>query len=197
MIEDEDSLGLLRRVDALIGQVEASDDRAAVAGARALVRAVLDLHREGLSRMLERLGDAGEPGRAVLAEFVEDRPIASLLLLHGIHPHDLETRVRDALDSVRPGLNRRGIGVELVAVADDAIRLRLRGGCAGGPAFGEDDRLAVEAAVCERAPEVTTIEVEGMAKRADAPANGLVILSSPDPREEGGCRRRNPGTRVS
>jgi len=49
---------------------------------------------------------------------LSDDLVASRLLVHGLHPHDVHRRVNDALDSVRPYLGSHGGDVHLVEVAD-------------------------------------------------------------------------------
>src|SRR5215813_14523002 len=81
--------------------LDASSSGGTVARERAeqLVREVTDLYGAVLARMMD-VALAAEP---VLAEqFAADDLVASLLLVHGLHPHGVERRVSDALDSVRP-----------------------------------------------------------------------------------------------
>ena len=82
--------------------------------AEGLVAAVIDLYGEGLARILEALDEAGPPAAEVRGRIVEDGVVASLLLIHGLHPVDLETRVQEALDSVRPYMQSHGGDVELL-----------------------------------------------------------------------------------
>jgi Fe-S cluster biogenesis protein NfuA/nitrite reductase/ring-hydroxylating ferredoxin subunit len=90
--------------------------------------------------------------------------VASLLLVHDLHPYDVETRVRNALDSVRPYLGSHGGDVELVGIDDDGVvRLRLLGSCDGCPSSSVTLQLAVEGAVEAAAPETARIEVESPA----------------------------------
>ena len=49
-----------------------------------------------------------------------DDLVASLLLVHGLHPHDAHRRVSDALDRVRPYLGSHGGDVDLLEVTDDS-----------------------------------------------------------------------------
>ena len=53
-----------------------------------------------------------------------DDLVASLLLVHGLHPHDVTTRVRTALDSVRPYLESHGGDVDLLDIHGSVVRLR-------------------------------------------------------------------------
>jgi Fe-S cluster biogenesis protein NfuA len=146
-------------------RIETLLDAAAVHGAAAraraeeLVRLVTDLYGAGLERLLEILHLAGRLDAKVLAAIAEDDLVASLLLVHGLHPYDLPTRVEDALETVRPGLHSQGVDVELAAVEPDgAVRLRLTGapgGC-GSAALREAVVSTVEAA----APDATAVHVE-------------------------------------
>lgn len=117
------------------------------------MREVVDLYGEGLARIL-RMSDA----RAV-DRFVRDDLVASLLLVGGLHPDDTETRIRTALDGVRPYLGSHGGDVELVGVENDVVTLRLTGSCQSCPSSSVTLELAVTDAVHAAAPETTSIEV--------------------------------------
>ena len=91
---------------------------------------------------------------------VADDLVASLLLVHGLHPHGARTRVEAALESVRPYLGTHGGDVELMDLSDDGVvRLRLLGSCDGCPSSAATLELAVHSAIEAAAPEVTSIEV--------------------------------------
>jgi Fe-S cluster biogenesis protein NfuA len=115
------------RIEVLL---EASSVHGAVARQRSeeLLRLVTDLYGAGLERLLEILYDAGRLDSAVLADLAEDELVASLLLVHGLHPYDLPTRVEQALGKVRGRLTAQGADVELVSIGvDDVVELRLTG----------------------------------------------------------------------
>jgi Fe-S cluster biogenesis protein NfuA/nitrite reductase/ring-hydroxylating ferredoxin subunit len=160
------------RIDALIA---ASASGGAVARERSeeLVRLVVDLYGAGLERVLDVVHEQGHLTDEVLDALAADDLVASLLLVHGLHPYSLETRVEKALDGVRPYLASHGGDVELLAVTDDGVaRLRLLGSCDGCPSSSATLTLAVEGAIEAAAPEITTIEVE---QPAAEPAAGPVI----------------------
>ena len=118
-----DEPAAIARVDALLGEVEALPDPAARETATALAQALLELHGEGLGRLIGHVSDQAE-----LAAAVGDDPVvANMLLLHGLHPVPLEQRVRGALDEVRPYLETHGGNVELVGV-EDGCRAPASGG---------------------------------------------------------------------
>jgi Fe-S cluster biogenesis protein NfuA/nitrite reductase/ring-hydroxylating ferredoxin subunit len=137
-----------------------------------LVGCVSGLYGAGLARVLEILAETGRLDQTLLTAFVADDLVASLLLVHDLHPDDVEARVRRALESVRPYLGSHGGDVELLGVgADGVVRLRLLGSCDGCPSSSVTLRLAVEGAVEAAAPEMTRIEVV----ETEAVGGGTVI----------------------
>jgi Fe-S cluster biogenesis protein NfuA len=149
----------MARVEELIGRAEHFADPADRAVTRDLVSSLLELHGAGLARVLDVLSGSGDVGRSVMQALVADGLVASLFLLHGLHPVDLESRVRLALDAVRPALAHHGGGVELFGVIDGVVRLRLEGNCNGCPSSGETLRNLVETALDEAAPDRTGLEI--------------------------------------
>jgi Fe-S cluster biogenesis protein NfuA/nitrite reductase/ring-hydroxylating ferredoxin subunit len=122
--------------------------------AQQLVREVAGLYGAGLQRIIQ----SGDPGLA--ERLATDDLVASLLLVHGLHPHDIHRRVSDALDRVRPYLGSHGGDVDLVEVTDAAVvRLAFTGSCKSCPSSAVTLELAVEDAVHAAAPEVSSIEV--------------------------------------
>ena len=124
--------------------------------AEQLVREVTDLYGAGLERMLQI---AVVADWRLVEKFVDDDLVASLLLVHGLHPHGVERRVADALDTVRPYLGSHGGDVHLLEVADDVVRLQFSGSCKSCPSSSVTLELAVEDAVRAAAPEIVSIEV--------------------------------------
>jgi Fe-S cluster biogenesis protein NfuA len=146
------------RIENLLG---ASSAHGALARERSeeLVRLVTDLYGAGLQRLLEILHDAGRLDDAALTALAGDDLVASLLLVHGLHPYDLPTRVERALRAVRPSLLSQGVDVELADVGDDdAVRLRLVGSVSGCGATALVD--TVHAAVETAAPDASAVHVD-------------------------------------
>ena len=56
---------------------------------------VTNLYGAGLERMLDVLADAGRLDRVALDALAADELVSGLLLVHGLHPHDVDTRVAD------------------------------------------------------------------------------------------------------
>lgn len=138
--------------------LDASSSGGAIARERAekLVREVTDLYGAMLQRMMD-VALAEDPGLA--DRFAADDLVASLLLVHGLHPYDVERRVAAALDNVRPYLGSHGGDVTLLGVADGVVRLQFQGSCKSCPSSSITLELAVEDAVRAAAPEISDIEV--------------------------------------
>jgi Fe-S cluster biogenesis protein NfuA len=163
----------MEMVDELVRTLETSADTGARDAAQELVRAVMDLNAAGLERIMQLTQRSGESGRRLADQFTQDGLISSLLLLYGIHPSDLPTRVRGALDKTRPYLKSHGGNVELVDVTDEGIvRLRLHGSCHGCPSSSLTLKLAIERAIHEAAPDVSEIVVDGESEPGRAPLPG-------------------------
>ena len=90
------------------------------------------------------------------------------MLLHGHYPVDLETRVREALEQVRPYMESHGGGVELVELDDGVARLRMLGGCEGCPASASTLEHAIMGALDEHAPDLAGVELDGVRAPARA-----------------------------
>lgn len=138
--------------------LDASSSGGAVARERAerLVREVTDLYGAALEKMM---GVALAANPDLAHRFAADDLVASLLLVHGLHPYDVERRVSQALDSVRPYLGSHGGDVSLVGVDDGVVRLQFQGSCKSCPSSSVTLELAVEDAVRAAAPEIESIEV--------------------------------------
>jgi Fe-S cluster biogenesis protein NfuA/nitrite reductase/ring-hydroxylating ferredoxin subunit len=175
--EDADFRRRIQRVESLIGEVEQLADPAARSHTKEILQALLDMQGAGLERILEHIAEAGETGFAIIDALASDDLVGSLLLLHGLHPLDIETRVRQALDKVRPYLRSHGGNVELLSVTDGLVRMRMQGSCNGCPSSAMTLKLAIEEAIYEKAPDVAAIEVEGV---VEAPAGTSSTFVSVD-----------------
>jgi Fe-S cluster biogenesis protein NfuA/nitrite reductase/ring-hydroxylating ferredoxin subunit len=161
----------IARIETLVHGVESIADPAARAGAEELVQALLDLHGTGLGRIMDIVAESGAAAPAIFGHLAGDDLVGSLLMLHGLHPEDCETRVLRALDSVRPYLGSHGGDVELLGIVGEVVKLRLGGSCHGCPSSAMTLKLAIEDAIYEAAPEVSSIEVEGVVERPAPPPN--------------------------
>lgn len=125
------------------------------------VRALTDVYGAALGRVV----DVAPP--ETLEMFDRDELLRHLLVLHDLHPHSLEQRVRDALGRVRPYLHSHGGDVSLVSIADGVARVAFTGHCDGCTSSTETMQNAIREAVLGMAPELDRVEAEP----ATAPAH--------------------------
>ena len=152
---------LFERVERLSGELEGVADAHARGVAEELVASVLQLHGEGLGRVMELVEQAGPQGAGLRDALVSDGVVASLLLIHDLYPVPLEERVAEGLASVQPYMESHGGGVELLGLEGGVARLRLQGSCDGCAASAATLELAIKKALMEAAPDLAGLEVEG------------------------------------
>jgi Fe-S cluster biogenesis protein NfuA len=150
----------IQKIDGLIGQIRSAADPEIRAAALDLAQILMDFHAEGIDRMMEISSNAGDAGWQIIDEFGRDELVSHMLLLHGLHPLDLDTRVRDALERVRPYLQSHGGNVELLEIDRGIVRLNLTGSCNGCPSSAVTLKTAIETAIYENAPDVVSVECE-------------------------------------
>src|ERR1700712_336412 len=137
-----------------------------------LVRELTDLYGAGMHRMMAL---AATSGPAMVEQFAADDLLASLMLVHGLHPHTVQRRIEDALDGVRPYLGSHGGDVHLLDVADDVVILELAGSCKSCPSSAVTLELTVEDAVGAGAPGISAIGVLASEPKA---ASSLIAADS-------------------
>jgi Fe-S cluster biogenesis protein NfuA len=148
----------LKSIERLLGEIEAAADPNLRTATQELVQLVMDLHGAGLERMLELIRSSDE---GMIEKLGRDELVASLLILYGLHPLDLEARVAQALDKARVRLRPHEGEVELLGIQEGVVRLRLHAnghGCGSSP---DALKEIVETAVLNGAPDVASLIIEG------------------------------------
>lgn len=139
-----------------------------------LVRALSEMYGEALARLTAVL-----PAQELRRLARDDELLAGLLVLHDLHPDDLNSRIAAALDAVRPALGAHAGDVELLGLDEEpdgiVVRLRLAGSCDGCPSSTVTVRGAIERALFEAAPEVARVAVEGIREARTAEPQLLQI----------------------
>lgn len=154
---------LVARVEELTARLEELDDLEARSIADDLVGAVVEMYGDGLTRILAALEGEDPVLARVRGELMEDGVVASLMLMHDLHPVPLEARVLEALEEVRPYLDSHEGDVELLGIEDAVAHLRLLGSCDGCGASAATLESAIEEALRAHAPDLRGIHVEGVA----------------------------------
>ncbi|HVS38671.1 MAG TPA: NifU family protein [Gemmataceae bacterium] len=149
LLDDSAFRKRMERIESLLHAVEESSDPQVQARTREIVETLLELHGAALERLLTAAAGAGAAGQALIDAAAADELVGSVLLLHNLHPLDLESRVRS-----------QGGDVELLGVADGVVRLRIQKSDQGCHSTGPKLRAAVEAALTDRAPDAVAVEIE-------------------------------------
>lgn len=138
----------LTRLDELLAGLEQVPGPTAEAALES-VQALTEVYGEGLARIL------GWVGPGVLARCVDDPLVRHLMVLHDLHPHSVEQRVRQVIDEISPQVTSHGGQLELITISDGVARVKIAGG------HGIPVDLVVQAvteAVLALAPELETVE---------------------------------------
>ena len=141
-------------------------------GARELIQdcmeSVLGFYGTGLKRILQVVSEDGPEGRKVFRDLIQDDVVKGLLLIHDLHPLNLEERLLEALDKVRPYLKSHGGNVELISLENDVARLRLQGTCQSCASSSVTLELAIRHAIEQACPDLVHFEVEGVTQDKSA-----------------------------
>jgi Fe-S cluster biogenesis protein NfuA len=163
----------MQRIGGLVQEIESIADPAVRATAKNLLQSLMDLHGAALEKALDIVADAGEPGMNIIDRLGRDSLVSSVLILYGLHPEDLETRVVKAVERIRPQLRKQGCEVELLGINDGAIRLRVETGSHTCGSTAKTLQATVEGAMYDAAPDLTSLTIEGFEEK---PASGFVAL---------------------
>jgi hypothetical protein len=157
MAQDLHEVGV--RVEELLAELQSASDPTVHERAEALVSLLVELYGAGLERILALV--AREPsGDLIVRRLAQDDLLASLFVLHGIHPVPVEDRVHEALQGVRPQLG--GTVVALIGINEEGVahcELSV-GGCGSAPL--DVAKTTVEKAILDVAPEIAAVNF-GMA----------------------------------
>jgi Fe-S cluster biogenesis protein NfuA/nitrite reductase/ring-hydroxylating ferredoxin subunit len=169
------------RVQKLLERIEALPYPAAKQLIQECMEAVLAFYGLGLTKILDVVNGAGPEGRKVYRDLIHNDVINGLLLIHDLHPLDLEARLRDALDKVRPYLKSHGGNVELIGLENNVAKLRLHGTCKSCASSSVTLELAIRHAIELACPDLAYFEVEGAGQdQGSPPASRVSGLTTAD-----------------
>jgi Fe-S cluster biogenesis protein NfuA len=161
----------MQGIGGLVEEIEATADPAVKAAAKNLMQSLMDLHGAALEKALEIVAEAGEPGMKIIDRLGRDSLVSSVLILYGLHPEEIETRVANAVERVRPQLRKQGCELELLGVNGGAIRLRAETGSHTCGSTAKTVRATLEGAMYDAAPDLTSLTIEGFEEK---PSSGFV-----------------------
>jgi len=176
---DQQMRAVTELIEKLLGDFAALPDPAVRDKAQELVRAVMRLYGGGLARILQILEledlQAGRPAGRTVAALRADDLVASLLVLHDLHPDDVETRVTRGLERVRPVV---GTSLTLLDVRDGVARVKAEVPRHAPAPSLLDLRRLIESVVRAVAPDVVRVDIDGLPRAALPP---LIQLSRKPP----------------
>jgi Fe-S cluster biogenesis protein NfuA len=165
----------VQQIGKLIAELEQIPDSPAKAGTRELVCHLLEVHGAGIERMMEIVFDSDTPGPRTIEKLASDPMVRSLMLLYSLHPDDLQERVRKAVEVLRPRLRKLNCDIEVIEIAESAVRLQLASSAHACGSTRGSLRAMVEEAIYEYAPDITSLMILGLEGQ---PSIGFVRLES-------------------
>jgi Fe-S cluster biogenesis protein NfuA len=161
MAQDKEFQKRIQRIGEIVEQLESAADPNSRAMAKELLESLMALHGAALERILDLASQAGEAGETIIRKCGRDELVSSVLLLYGLHPEGLRTRVTRALEKSQSHIESHGGSTELVSISEDGVvtlRLHVKANGCGSTAGAL--KSAVAAAVQDAAPDATSIVVE-------------------------------------
>ena len=151
----------LGSIEELLHKIESSADPSLRTTAQELIQLVMDLHASGFERMLELVHTAGGAGENIIERLGQDELVASLLVLHGLHPLTLEDRVMRGLEKARSRLKTHGVEMDLLSFQGGVVHLRLNAHGHGCGSTAQSLKQIIEDSLYQAAPDLTSLIVEG------------------------------------
>ena len=168
MIDEKDFQQRVQKIGGLVHEFETIADPASRTSAKELVQLLMELHGMGLERILGIVFQSGDAGARIIDDLGGDRLVSSLLILYGLHPDDLQTRVERKLEQIGPTLHQMGAEAKLVTANGGDVRVRVRVEGHGCGSTKQTVQTAVEESIYEAAPDLTSLKVEGLESLAES-----------------------------
>jgi len=159
------------KIEVLVREAESISDPKARSVTIDLLRAVLDFHAAGLERVLEIINESGSGGEAIMERIATEDLTSSMLLLHDLHPDDLETRINRAVHKLQDVFLSLGAKLSLLSIEPGTVRFHFESQRAWS---GAPLKTSIEKAIFQAAPEITSVVVEGV---KETPAADFVPVS--------------------
>lgn len=165
-LDDEGVREALEHLDQLLERVEQVPGPTSDA-AMGAVGVLTEVYGEALARLLD-LG-----GRELAHRATDDELLGHLMVLHDLHPDSTEQRVERVLADVRPVLEEKGGGIDLISIENQVARVRISSGGSGCGSCSSSDPVddAITESLLGLAPELA-----GVDPVHDDPAGGAEAL---------------------
>jgi hypothetical protein len=161
MTEDERLQSESLEIERLLGEIQTLVPAPAWQRIEAVIGRVVRLYGAGLGRALAHARAAGAAPESFRELVSSDDLLASLLVLHGLHPLPVDERVRRALAAARRELGIADDDLELVSLSSNRVELRATTMLGGGAMSARVAEGAIRRVIEGVAPEITNIEIHG------------------------------------
>lgn len=157
-----------KKIQDLVEEIDSLPDSRARGLMQECVQEFLGFYGNGLKRILGIISKGNNiASKDIYNNLIGDSFVSGLLLIHDLHPLDLNTRLHIALDNVKPYMDSHGGDVEIISLINGVARLKLSGHCKGCPSSASTLELGIKREIEENCPDLLGLEVEGVV----APAN--------------------------
>jgi len=168
------------RVESLLSELSSFADPRVEHLTREVLSTVLELHQLGLARTLAA---CDERVRRTLAD---DARVSAMLLLHGLHPLTIDTRVEQAIDDLRERLHSK-LDTVSADIHDGRVTLRVVPATNACTSTRATLKREFEAALWAAAPDAESVMVE-LAEPAPTLVTLRVRPRANDEHRQGGPR---------
>ena len=163
----------VRKLGELVTRFDQMPDSPQKTAGKELVQLLMEVHGQGLERVMELIFESRESGSALIDRLGKDDVAGGLLLLYSLHPDAFETRVQTAVDRMRSRLRKLSCSIELLTAENGLVRVQLaKGGHSCGSSTRELEAI-VENGIYELAPDVASLEILGLEEPS---SSGFVAL---------------------
>jgi hypothetical protein len=166
----------MQKIGGLVRDLETIADPASRAAAKELVQLLMDLHGAGLERILEIVFESGDSGAHAIDQLGRDPVVSSLLVLYGIHPEDLQTRVERKLHEIVSKLHKMGAEARLVSLNEGEVRVHAAVNSHSCGSTARSVRTTIEEEIYDAAPDLTSLVIEGLEEPAPSGFVGVEKL---------------------
>lgn len=164
-MDTEEINELAARLDGILEAVESRAEPEVAAAVAELLEGLQRVHAEGLRRLADLLRD--EP--SLLERALEEPVVSNLFYLYDLSVVDQEERVRRALDAAGVMARSHGGEIEVLAVEDGRVRLRVEWSHDSVSREAGTLREGIEFALRQRLPGFRGVEIEGLEGEAEGP----------------------------
>jgi hypothetical protein len=162
--DEKDFQQRVQKIGELVRTLEAVADPAVRSSSKELVQLLMEMHGSGLEKILDIIFAAGDPGVRIIDDLGRDPLVSSLLVLYGLHPDDLPTRVQRGLDQIASKLNKMGAAARLIGSDDGDVRIHASVDSHSCGSTAKTVQATVEEAIYETAPDLRSLAIEGLEK---------------------------------